>query len=95
MWYHAAATYDGTRWRLYVNGVLDVESAAIGATPRSDSIQHAAIGSALNSTGMPNGFFAGVIDEARIWNVARSGADIAATMGSASRPRRTSSADGG
>ena len=36
-------------------------------------------GSALTSTGAAAGFFAGVIDEARVWNVARSVAQIGAT----------------
>lgn len=77
-WHHAAATYDGSTWRLYLDGVLD-QTTAIGAfTPRSDSIQHAAIGSALNSSGTPNGFFDGPIDEVRLWNRALSLAEIQA-----------------
>ena len=45
--------------------------------PRADSIQHAGLGTAFNSTGVAAGFFAGALDEARIWNYARSAAQIA------------------
>ena len=76
-WHHAAATYDGTTWRLYLDGVLDT-TLTVGATPRYDSIQHAALATALNSTGTPSGYFAGALDEARVWNYARSDAEIAA-----------------
>ncbi len=79
-WNHAAVTFDGTRWRLYLNGMLDATLAVpTGATPRADSIQHFAIGSALNSTGVAAGFFQGVIDEVRVWYVARNPAEILAT----------------
>src|SRR3954447_1052761 len=71
VWHHAAATYDGTTWRLYLDGVAD-GSLAVGQPPRPDSIQHAALGTAMTSTGVAAGFFAGIIDEARIWNVART-----------------------
>ena len=48
-------------------------------SPRA--IQHAALGSSLTSTGAvanSGGFFAGILDEARIWNVARTASQIAA-----------------
>ena len=77
-WYHAAATYDGTTWRLYLNGTLDRELAVGAYTPEASSIQHAGLATAMTSTGVASGYFNGVLDEVRIWNVARSGAEIAA-----------------
>lgn len=74
-WHHAAATYDGT-WRLYLDGRLDA-SVVVGQPPRADSIQHFAVGSALSSTGVPSGAFAGQVDEVRVWDRARTGSEIA------------------
>ncbi len=75
VWHHAAATYDGTTWRLYLDGRLEATEIE-NATPRSDSTQHAALGVMLNSTGAPaNGStarFQGILDEARVWNTART-----------------------
>jgi hypothetical protein len=79
IWYHAAATYNGTKWQLFLNGGLEAE-LNVGATPRADSIQHAGLGAALNSTGIPEGHFDGVLDEIRIWNYARSLAEIQSTI---------------
>lgn len=78
-WHHVAATFDGKGWRLYLDGVLDGE-AATDAVPAAESIQHFAIGTSMNSLGEPAGFFAGSIDEVRVWNRARSEAEIAASM---------------
>ena len=80
VWYHAAATYDGTTWRLYLNGQLDASLVVGNFTPRSDSIQHAGLGTAMTSTGAAAGAFQGILDEPRIWNVARSSAAINAAM---------------
>ena len=80
VWHHAAATYDGSVWRVYLDGVLDGTSTPQAATPESGSIQHASLGTAMNSTGVAAGFFAGQLDEARIWSTARSGAQIASSM---------------
>ncbi|MGB2703687.1 MAG: T9SS type A sorting domain-containing protein, partial [Chitinophagaceae bacterium] len=46
------------------------------------SIQHAAVGSAMTSTGSPAGFFNGKIDEVRIWNIERTGAEISSNYNS-------------
>jgi hypothetical protein len=77
VWYHAAATYDGTTWRLYLDGVPD-GTLNIGQPVRSNSIQHAGLATAIDSTGTPSGHFDGALDEVRIWNSARSGTQIEA-----------------
>ena len=76
IWYHAAATYDGAVWRLYLNGTLE-GTLTVGQPPRSDSIQYASLGTTLNSQNLPAGYFAGILDEARIWNYARTASQIA------------------
>jgi outer membrane protein assembly factor BamB len=81
LWYHVAATYDRTSktWWLYIDD-NEPETLTLGAaengTPRSDSLRPAAIGSALSSTGTPAGYFEGYIDEVRIWDVARTHAEV-------------------
>lgn len=75
-WHHVAATYDGTTWRLYLDGRLDGE-AKVDATPRKDSAQHFGIGAALDTKGAPAGFLHGAVDEVRVWRRARSTTEIA------------------
>ncbi len=79
-WQHAAVSFDGTEWRLYLNGNLETVLATGGLLPRADSIQHAALGSALNSVGAPSGYFHGFLDEARIWDRALSGSEISSRL---------------
>jgi len=79
-WYHAAATYDGTTWRLYLNGQLDVQ-LTVDATPRYDSIQHSSLATAQTSSGAAAGYFAGILEEVRIWDYARSESEIRGSLG--------------
>ncbi len=84
-WHHVAATYGGGTWRLYLDGHEDGTTSVGAFTPRNDSVQHAAIGSALGTggvvpSGQTQGFFNGAIDEVRIWGVARSAEQIQAGM---------------
>jgi hypothetical protein len=75
-WHHVAVTYDGT-WRFYLDGVAD-GSLAVSRVPNAwSTATNAALGSALTSTACTTscgaaGFLQGVLDEARIWNVARA-----------------------
>jgi len=78
-WHHVAAAYDGATWRLYLDGRVDAELGA-DATPRADSVQHFGIGAAFDSMGVPAGRLAGAVDEVRVWNRARTEAEIASTM---------------
>ena len=85
VWHHAAVTYDGLSMKLYLDGVLDgtlVVSTTTPVPPRNDSAQWAALGTAMNTTGAPAGFFAGTMDESRIWNVARTQAQVQSTKDS-------------
>ncbi|HEV8701325.1 MAG TPA: LamG-like jellyroll fold domain-containing protein [Candidatus Polarisedimenticolia bacterium] len=90
VWHHAAASYNGTCWQLYLDGVaVPIDTACStcaggactvcpGATPESTSIQHFGLGTTLTSTGTAAGFYQGRLDEVRVWNVARSLAQIQA-----------------
>ena len=78
VWHHVAATYSGSTWNLYLDGALDrTLTLASAFVPEASSIQHAGLGTAMTSDGTAAGFFDGVVDEARIWNVARSLAQVA------------------
>jgi hypothetical protein len=84
VWYHAAATFSSTgEYRLYLNGSLE-RSMSLGTSvwPQGLSIQHSALGTLLNSQGAHIGALAGVIDEARVWNYARTQAQIQSTINS-------------
>ena len=76
VWTHIACTYNGTVLSLYVNGQPDA-TLSVGRPVQSGSIQHAGLGTAMNSTGVTAGFFQGRMDEVRIWNTARTPAQIA------------------
>ncbi len=78
-WHHVAATYDGMTWRLYLDGKLDGEATA-NATPRADSVHPFTIGSSIDSMGVKHGFFAGAIDEVRVWDHARAEDELADAM---------------
>jgi hypothetical protein len=75
-WCHVAATFDGAEVRFYLNGVLDSTVPVTGSlTPNTEPLR---IGSDVAWNHTPNG----AIDEVRLWDVARSEAEIAATMNS-------------
>jgi hypothetical protein len=92
-WHHVAATWDGRYWKLYVDGTLDatkdwsafftspVPGSGNQVLPRYDSIQLAAIGAALNSTGAVTGGFNGSIDDVQLYDGAITATDIAYLAG--------------
>ncbi len=82
-WHHAAVTYDSVTavYTLYLDGsAAGTKDLGSDILPRSDSIQHAGLATAMTSTGVTAGFFQGTLDEARIWNYARSQEEIRATI---------------
>ncbi|MCB2003664.1 MAG: LamG domain-containing protein, partial [Rhodoferax sp.] len=72
-WTHVAGTFDGTTLKLYINGELSA-SKDYAAT-----IDHSSAELRIGSGSGANYPWRGQIDEAQIWNVARSAEDIAAT----------------
>jgi hypothetical protein len=76
-WHHVACTYDGTNISLYVDGQIDNILAATGAVAANTSDME--IG--RNTDGGGTQPFMGTIDEVRIWNVARTPAQILAALG--------------
>ena len=75
-WHHLAATYDGTRKRLYRDGIQIGSAAQTGNVTYTGSGN--GIGAALNPA--PTNFFNGSMDEVRIWSTGRSLAEINNTI---------------
>lgn len=75
-WYHIAGTYDGSYVRYYVNGCLVIEQPWTGNLV-TNNLQ-ACIGN-ISSSPYGEGFN-GYIDEVRIWNIARTEAQIKQNM---------------
>jgi len=78
-WHHVAMTFDGVDTIvLYVDGVLDPiqlnddEGATLASISNTADIH---IGS-FDADGAPGEFFAGGIDEVRIWDIVRTGTEI-------------------
>ena len=74
-WVHVAVTYDGTTYRLYVDGVADGVKE-FGGGNESNGSWTFSIGASLN-TGFPGGAFQGHIDEVGFWNRLLSATDVA------------------
>src|SRR5258705_7733629 len=73
-WTHLAATFDGATVRLYVNGVQvasQAQTAPLATT--TGTLQ-------IGGDSYPNEFFAGAIDEVRIYNRALTQAEIQSDM---------------
>ena len=73
-WSHLAATYDGVTERLFVNGVQ------VGTQARTGAIDVTAGRLMIGGNSLWNEFFAGTIDDLRIYNRALSAAEIQADM---------------
>jgi PKD repeat protein len=80
-WSHLAGTYDGAALRLYVNGTQVGSRAQSGLIATSSG--PLSIGGDLDYS---NQFWAGRIDEVRIYNRALTQAEIQSDMGTGSRP---------
>jgi|JI10StandDraft_1071094.scaffolds.fasta_scaffold06632_4 hypothetical protein len=73
-WYHLAATYDGTVLRAYKNGVLTASVTTTGGLANvAGSLMIGRHPTQLH-------FWEGAIDEARVWTVARTCAEINQNM---------------
>src|SRR2546426_5443249 len=66
IWYHLAATFDGTTVIGYLDGVQAFSASAAATTIRSNNIKIGTSGYAVNN------FFSGIIDEVLIYNRALS-----------------------
>ena len=74
VWTHLAGTYDGTYWRVYVNGELLAQSAATSGNIQYSGSPHLCIGErSVDILGEP---FYGHIDEVKLYNGALSADQI-------------------
>ena len=75
-WYHLAGVFDGSSLKIYLNGMLQDTVAVSGTISPSTGV---VINLGENPT-FTGRYFHGDIDEVRIWNVARTAAEIQQNM---------------
>jgi hypothetical protein len=78
VWQHVAVTVENGSMKLYINGALDTSYTGV-PTPLEPTRPLS-----FGRQGEPSagGYYAGLLDEIRIWNTARSEADLAAAIDS-------------
>ncbi|MFC6225818.1 LamG-like jellyroll fold domain-containing protein [Hymenobacter artigasi] len=77
-WHHVAATYDGTTRTLYLDGVaIGSDTPAPHAVPDASNLRIAS----TCPTFCGGEYFPGSIDEVRVWNVARTAAQLNTAKG--------------
>ncbi|MBL7932290.1 MAG: choice-of-anchor D domain-containing protein, partial [Bacteroidia bacterium] len=76
-WYHAAATYDGTAFKLYVNGILEATDFTASG-PMNPGTGHLCLGA--TGTNPLTAQLQAQMDETRLWNVARTQCEIQTYM---------------
>jgi Concanavalin A-like lectin/glucanases superfamily/Fibronectin type III domain len=82
-WYHAAATYDGTQMRLYLNGVL------VGSVAKSGALTtNAAVPVNIGRNPDARNYMHGVVDDVRIYNRALTPSEITAMVNGAASPNQ-------
>jgi hypothetical protein len=65
-WYHIGVTFDGSTYKLYIDGIAD--KTASGTNPTLNSVD-CILGAMAQSNTTPNNYYNGYADELRIWNV--------------------------
>ena len=73
-WQHLALTYDGSLLRIFIDGTLAGSTSTTGPVAGSDG--------ALRIGGIAGEYFAGTLDDVRVYNRALSAAEIVADMSS-------------
>ena len=73
-WTHLAVTYDGSRLRFYVNGVR------VATVRKSGTLASSSAPLKIGGLGARGRYFRGLIDEVRVYNVARSQGQIRTDM---------------
>ncbi|WP_278036070.1 HYR domain-containing protein [Flavobacterium nitratireducens] len=68
-WYHLASTFDGTTYKLYVDGI-EIASKNGTAPATTTTTVEALLGAMHQSSNVPAQYFNGWIDEVKIWNKA-------------------------
>src|SRR6185436_9087462 len=78
-WMHVAGTFDGTELKCYVNGILQ-GTVPFAGTIAPSTAYPLAIGRLADPVYGPDRYFAGNIDEVRVWNRALTQTEIQTSM---------------